>query len=35
VAYVAQKIAEIKGMAYEDLCERTFQNALRFLGINA
>jgi TatD DNase family protein len=34
-AYVAQKIAELKSMAYEDLCERTFQNALRFFGINA
>ncbi len=35
VAYVAQKVAEVKNMAYEQLCELTFQNALTFFSINA
>ena len=33
VEYTARKIAEIKGISYEEVCSATFQNACRFFGI--
>ena len=34
VEYVARKIAEIKGISYEEVAEATFRNACEFYGIN-
>ena len=34
VEYVARKIAEIKGISYEEAAERTLENACRFYGID-
>ncbi|MDD6154608.1 MAG: TatD family hydrolase [Eubacteriales bacterium] len=31
--YVAEKIAEIKGVSYEEVCDTTFANACRFYGV--
>lgn len=33
VEYVARKIAEIKGVSYEEVCAETLENAKRFFGI--
>ncbi len=33
VEYTARKIAEIKGISYEEVCRITFENACRFFGI--
>ncbi|MBR3786841.1 MAG: TatD family hydrolase, partial [Firmicutes bacterium] len=33
VEYTAQKVAEIKGMSYEDVANITKVNAMRFYGI--
>ena len=33
VEYVARKIAEIKGLTYEDVAEQTYLNAARFFNI--
>lgn len=34
VQYVAKKIAEIKGIAYEEAARVTLENACRFYGIS-
>ena len=34
VEYVARKIAEIKGVSYEEVAEATFRNACQFYGIS-
>ena len=33
VEYVARRIAEIKGISFEEVCEATFANGCRFFGI--
>ena len=35
VEYTARKIAEIKGISYEEVAEQTLKNACRFFDINA
>ena len=34
VEFVARKVAEIRGIAYETLADATYENAARFFGIN-
>ena len=33
VKYVAEKMAEVKGIELEQLCEITYQNGLKFFNI--
>ena len=35
VEFVARKIAEIKGISFEEVAETTFRNACEFYGIQA
>ena len=34
VEYVARKVAEIKGLSYEEVAEATMKNAKKFFGID-